>query len=88
MPIRRVQSSAESAAPNVLRVATGTQKPQGSMKTGPRFTQNAIRMVSANPLKLDWRKLRCRCLLHGLHVTAHSLSQLRIHFVRNRHDIR
>jgi hypothetical protein len=33
-------------------------------------------------------QLRCHWPPHGTHVAVHRLRQLRIHFIRNRHDIR
>jgi hypothetical protein len=32
-------------------------------------------------------RLRCRCLLHDAHVALHRLRQLRIYFIRYRHNI-
>jgi hypothetical protein len=36
---------------------------------------------------MSYQKLRRRCLPQGAHVAVHRLSQLRIHLVRNGHDI-
>lgn len=32
-------------------------------------------------------ELRCRCFLHDFHVAVHRLCQLRIHFIRDSHNI-
>jgi hypothetical protein len=42
-----------------------------------------VESVAKSPMQ----DLRRRCLPHGVHVAVHRLSQLRIHLVRNGHDI-
>jgi len=44
--------------------------------------------INAATFRLLIHWLRCRCLPHDIHVAIHRLCQLRIHLIRDSHDIR